>query len=83
MGLRHRRRGKNEMKSLRIFVVLTLSSPSGLGLAAQSSAPAKSQAEINEEAQEAYRAGTAAATSNDLKTAEMQFETVVRLVPRR
>src|SRR5260370_8583308 len=52
------------------------------GLAAQTAFSSGSQADINQEAQAAYQAGTAAAANNDLKTAEAQFETVVRLVPQ-
>src|ERR1700739_2836199 len=49
---------------------------------AQTTAPQRSQAEINEEAQAAYKAGTAPAAKNDFKTAETEFEKVVRLVPK-
>ena len=52
------------------------------GFASQTASSSASQAGINEEAQAAYRAGTAAAANNDFKTAEAQFEKVVRLVPQ-
>ena len=52
------------------------------GSEAQTASSSASQAGINEEAQAAYRAGTAATANNDFKTAEVQFEKVVRLVPQ-
>ena len=52
------------------------------GFAAQTASSSASQAGINEEAQAAYRAGTAAAANNDFNAAEAQFEKVVRLVPQ-
>jgi len=73
--------------SLRLYpfymlLVLILGFVSGRGFAAQTASPPKSQAEINEEAQAAYRAGITAVTNNEFKTAEAQFEKVVRLVPQ-
>ena len=50
--------------------------------AAQTGSSSASQVGINEQAQAAYRAGTTAAANNDLHTAEVQFEKVVRLVPQ-
>jgi len=65
-----------------VLLVVTLGMAAELGLAAQSASPPGSQANINEEAQAAYRAGTTAATNNDFKTAEAELEKVVRLVPK-
>lgn len=62
-----------------VFASLSAPRPSFAGQSPSSVSP---QPHINEEARAAYRAGTAAATNNDLKTAEAQFETVVRLVPQ-
>jgi protein O-GlcNAc transferase len=70
---------------LYLFCVLLLFLPgfvSGRGFAAQTASSPKSQTETNEEAQTAYRAGIAAVANNDFKTAEAQFEKVVRLVPQ-
>src|SRR5271167_4169866 len=52
------------------------------GFATQNASSAASPVGINEEAQAAYRAGTSAAANNDFKTAQAQFEKVVRLVPQ-
>ena len=71
-----------KIRSLRVLVVLLLGFAGQFGLAAQTAFPSASQADINQEAQAAYQAGTAAAANNDLKTAEAQFATVVRLVPQ-
>src|ERR1700685_1877441 len=65
-----------------ILHVLMLGLATQLGLAAQTASSSGSQADINEEAQAAYRAGTVAATNNDFKTAEAQLEKVVHLVPQ-
>lgn len=70
------------MNAIIILGVLLLGWPTGLAVSAQSTSSPKSQAEVNEEAQNAYRAGIAASTNNDFKAAETQFETVVRLVPQ-
>jgi protein O-GlcNAc transferase len=67
---------------LRFLVVLMLGLVTGRGFALQTASPPGSRAEINEEAQEAYRAGSTAAMNNDLKTAEAELEKVVRLVPQ-
>ena len=68
--------------SFLVLLVVTLGMAAELGLAAQSAPPPGSQANINKEAQAAYRAGTTAATNNDFKTAEAELEKVVRLVPK-
>ena len=68
--------------SFRILLVFALGLTTAGGFAAQTPSSPGSQATINEEAQAAYRAGTAAATNNDFKTAEAEFEKVVRLVPQ-
>src|SRR6202047_4444785 len=70
------------MNAIIILGVLLLGCPTGFAVSAQSTSSPKSQTEVNEEAQNAYRAGVAASTNNDFKTAEVQFETVVRLVPQ-
>ena len=68
--------------SFRILLVLMLGLATENVSAAQTASSTKSQTEINEEAQEAYREGTTAATNSDFKSAEAQFEKVVRLVPQ-
>jgi Flp pilus assembly protein TadD len=68
--------------SLRIVFVLIVGLGAGICFAAQSASSSVSQADINNEVQAAYQAGTAAAANNDFKTAEIQFEKVVRLVPQ-
>src|SRR5580698_7875350 len=50
--------------------------------AAQAPSPSGSAGNVNDQVQAAYRAGAAAVASNDFKTAEVQFETVVRLMPQ-
>ncbi len=69
-----------------VLLVLLLGLVAGLGLEspaeAQTAPSAKPQADINQEAQDAYRAGTTAANNNDLTTAHMDFEKVVRLLPQ-
>ena len=54
---------------------------SGLGLALLLVAQARAQDGVNAEVQAAFRAGSAAAVNNDFKTAETEFEKVVRLAP--
>jgi tetratricopeptide (TPR) repeat protein len=71
-----------KLRSLCILIVLIAGLATKLGFAAQTVSSPKSQAEINEEAQAAYRAGITAVTNNEFKTAEAQFEKVVRLVPQ-
>ncbi|HJY90739.1 MAG TPA: tetratricopeptide repeat protein, partial [Candidatus Acidoferrum sp.] len=68
--------------SLSVLLVLTLGLATELSSAAQTPSSPGSQPNIDEEAQRAYRAGTAAATNNDFKTAEAELEKVVRLVPQ-
>jgi protein O-GlcNAc transferase len=68
--------------SIRILCVLIVGLATEICFAAQSASSSASQADINNKAQAAYQAGTAAAANNDFKTAEAQFEKVVRLVPQ-
>jgi protein O-GlcNAc transferase len=65
-----------------ILFALTLGLATDISFAHQAASPSASQTDINEQAQAAYRAGTAAALNNDFKTAEEQLEKVVRLVPQ-
>src|ERR1700733_898838 len=67
--------------SLLILAVMLLGLPFGICTAAQSDPPG-SQTDINNAAQAAYQAGNAAIKNNDWKTAETEFEKVVRLVPQ-
>jgi protein O-GlcNAc transferase len=71
-----------KMRAFRIALVLILALVTKRECAAQIGASAGSQAEINEQAQGAYRAGATAATNNDFKTAEAEFEKVTRLLPQ-
>src|ERR1700743_2143282 len=50
--------------------------------AAQNASPSGASASINDQVRAAYRAGATAVANNDFKTAEAQFETVVRLMPQ-
>src|SRR5580704_7589505 len=68
-----------KMRVFRIALVLILGLVIGRECAAQTAASAGSQAE---QAQGAYRAGATAATNNDFKTAEAEFEKVTRLLPQ-
>ncbi|MGC2803808.1 MAG: tetratricopeptide repeat protein, partial [Candidatus Acidiferrum sp.] len=72
--------------SFRITILLILTLRLGLaaepGRAAQSASSTGSPANINPEVRAAYRAGSVAATANDFKTAEVEFEKVVRLAPQ-
>ena len=69
-------------RSLRILLVLIFGSHNWTNCAALSASSSTSQADINNEVQAAYQAGAAAAANNDFKTAEAQFEKVVRLAPQ-
>ena len=82
MSLALARRQPLTTDSLRIVFVLLVGLGTGICFAAESASSSASQADINNEAQAAYQAGTAAAANNDFKTAEAQFEKVVRLVPQ-
>lgn len=68
--------------SFGILLLLILGLSTELGFATQTASSSGSQADINKEAQAAYRAGTTAVANNDFKSAEAQFEKVVRLVPQ-
>jgi protein O-GlcNAc transferase len=68
--------------SIRVLLVLMLGLSTELGFATQTTSSSGSQVDINKEAQAAYRAGTTAVSNNDFKTAEAQFEKVVRLAPQ-
>ncbi|MGC2526563.1 MAG: tetratricopeptide repeat protein, partial [Candidatus Acidiferrum sp.] len=68
--------------SARILFVLLLGLGGNPGSGAQSTSSLGAQPTINEEVRAAYSAGTAAAAKNDFKTAEMEFEKVVRLAPQ-
>src|SRR5271157_1905396 len=83
-NVRPRARTATRLKigSFCILLVLILGLASEPGFATQATSSSGTRADINKEAQAAYRAGTTAATNNDLKTAEAQFEKVVRLVPQ-
>lgn len=70
------------MVSFRIPLILILGLATELGFATQTAPSARSQADINKEAQAAYQAGTAAAAKGDYKTAEAQLQKVVHLAPR-
>jgi protein O-GlcNAc transferase len=65
--------------ALLLLFSLSAAKPSFPGQSASSSS---SLAHLNEEAQAAYRAGSAAAAGKDFTTAEAEFEKVVRLVPQ-
>jgi protein O-GlcNAc transferase len=65
-----------------ILLVLTLGLVTQVAFGAQSASTPGAQADINKQAQAAYRAGTTAALANDFKTAEAELEEVVRLVPQ-
>jgi tetratricopeptide (TPR) repeat protein len=82
MSLALARRQPLTTYSLRIVFVLIVGLGTGICFAAQSASSPASQADINNQAQAAYQAGTAAAANNDFKTAEAHFEKVVRLVPQ-
>ena len=70
------------MVSFRIPLILILGLATELGFATQTAPSARSQADINKEAQAAYQAGTAAAAKGDYKTAEAQLQKVVHLAPQ-
>src|ERR1700683_5661346 len=71
-----------KMYPFRFLLVLTLGLVTERGFAAQTASSVGSPAEITHKAQAAYRAGTTAAMNNDLKTAQVELEKVVRLVPQ-
>jgi protein O-GlcNAc transferase len=64
---------------LTLFMTLLTTQP---GLAGQTPPSSASHVGINEEAQAAYRAGSAAVANKDFHAAEVQFQKVVRLVPQ-
>ena len=66
----------------RILLVLILGLANEIGSGTQTIPSSGSQADINKEAQAAYRAGTTAIANNDFKSAEAQFEKVVHLAPQ-
>jgi protein O-GlcNAc transferase len=74
--------GPLKTRSLRLLFAFTLGLSAAQGSAAQSASSSGAQPTIREEVRAAYSAGTVAATKNDLKTAEAQFEKVVRLAPQ-
>ncbi len=65
-----------------ILVAWILGLPGKLSGASQTAPSPGLQANINEEARAAYRAGATAAMNNDFKTAEEQLEKVVHLAPQ-
>jgi len=66
----------------RLILFLILAPTAQLGFAAQNASSQDAQRDINAKAQAAYQAGNAAVANNDFKSAEVQFETVVRLAPQ-
>ena len=68
-------------RSIPFLLAFTLALANGICFADQTDPSAGSQSEINT-AQAAYGAGNAAVKNNDWKTAEAEFEKVVRLMPQ-
>src|ERR1700683_3835590 len=65
----------------RVVLFLILAPTAQPGFAAQNASSPGAQKDVNANAQAAYQAGNAAVANNDFKAAEVQFESVVRLVP--
>ncbi|MGA2098619.1 MAG: tetratricopeptide repeat protein, partial [Candidatus Acidiferrum sp.] len=70
------------MHSLHILLFLAAGFAAHLSETGQTNSSSAAQPSINQEALAAYSAGTAAATNNDLKTAEAQFAKFVGLEPQ-
>src|ERR1700733_14584641 len=79
---RARRAEPFRTRSIPFLLAFTLALGNGICFADQSDPSAGSQIEINNTAQAAYGAGNAAVKNQDWKTAETEFEKVVRLVPQ-
>ena len=70
------------MKFCGFVVFLALGLIPCCAFAAQSGSAPGAAGSVNDQVQAAYRAGAAAVANNDFKAAEVQFETVVRLMPQ-
>src|ERR1700684_341461 len=70
------------MKFFGALIFLTLASVPSPASAVQNPSSSGSSGNINDQVQAAYRAGASAVANNDFKTAEVLFETVVRLMPQ-
>src|ERR1700761_4269130 len=71
-----------QMNSLGALILVTLTLVPSSSFATQNASTPGSSGSINDQVQAAYRAGASAVANNDFKTAETQFETVVRLMPQ-